>query len=136
MCVHLFSSVGSGHHLPACAPPSTCSISPEVKVASVRNKAASTISLTDPANTVQSLEEVMSLRLMHRSVDHSRRDRVYANALLRVFNGERARHCIQRALQHNLNGRPHTCDRLVNQRSGHVDDAARFLPQHLLYGEL
>src|SRR5882762_8373518 len=37
-----------GHHLPACAPPSTCRISPEVNVASVRNKAASTISLTSP----------------------------------------------------------------------------------------
>src|ERR1700684_4532307 len=33
------------YHLPACAPPSTCRISPEVNVASVRNK-ASTISLT------------------------------------------------------------------------------------------
>src|SRR3984893_9348227 len=38
----------SGHHLPACAPPSTCRISPEVKVASVRNKAASTTSFTSP----------------------------------------------------------------------------------------
>src|ERR1700730_11911403 len=36
------------HHLPACAPPSTCNTSPEVNVASVRNKAASTISLTSP----------------------------------------------------------------------------------------
>src|SRR5579872_3691321 len=36
------------YHLPACAPPSTCRISPEVNVASVRNKAASTISLTSP----------------------------------------------------------------------------------------
>jgi len=37
-----------GHHLPAWAPPSTCRISPEVNVASVRNKAASTTSLTSP----------------------------------------------------------------------------------------
>src|SRR5215469_12870541 len=36
------------HHLPACAPPSTWSISPEVNVASVRNKAASTTSLFSP----------------------------------------------------------------------------------------
>jgi hypothetical protein len=35
-----------------------------------------------------------------------------------------------------LNGGPHTCDRLVNQGRGHVDDAARFLPQHLIYGQL
>ena len=32
--------------------------------------------------------------------------------------------------------RAHTCDRLVNQGSRDVDDAARFLPQHLLHGEL
>jgi hypothetical protein len=37
------------YHLPACAPPSTCSISPVVNVASVRNKTASTISLTSPS---------------------------------------------------------------------------------------
>src|SRR5580658_831134 len=36
------------YHLPACAPPSTCRISPEVNVASVRNKAASTISWISP----------------------------------------------------------------------------------------
>src|SRR5207245_1226377 len=38
----------AGYHLPACAPPSTCSISPVVNVASVRNKTASTISLISP----------------------------------------------------------------------------------------
>src|SRR5215510_5326287 len=43
-----FSMRSSHHHLPACAPPSTCSISPEVNVASVRNRAASTTSLTSP----------------------------------------------------------------------------------------
>src|SRR5579864_5945809 len=36
------------YHLPACAPPSTCRISPEVNVASVRNKTASTTSLISP----------------------------------------------------------------------------------------
>src|SRR5262249_15129789 len=36
------------YHLPACAPPSTCNISPVVNVASVRNKIASTTSLTSP----------------------------------------------------------------------------------------
>src|SRR3954471_21599446 len=62
--------------------------------------------LTDPADRVQSFEEVMSLRFMHGSVDHSRRYGVYANALLRVFDREGARHRIQSALQHDLNGRP------------------------------
>src|SRR6266404_4777671 len=39
----------AGYHLPACAPPSTCKISPVVKVApSVRNKIASTTSLISP----------------------------------------------------------------------------------------
>src|SRR6266487_4294456 len=38
----------AGYHLPACAPPSTCNISPVVNVASVRNNTASTISLTSP----------------------------------------------------------------------------------------
>src|SRR5258707_6457172 len=38
-----------GYHLPACAPPSTCRISPEVNVASARNKTASTTSLTSPS---------------------------------------------------------------------------------------
>lgn len=38
----------AGYHLPACAPPSTCSISPVVNVASVRNKTASTTSLISP----------------------------------------------------------------------------------------
>jgi hypothetical protein len=33
-----------------------------------------------------------------------------------------------------LNGRSNPCDRLVDQGGGHVDDAARLLPQHLLYG--
>src|ERR1700730_15164461 len=37
-----------GYHLPACAPPSTCRISPVANVASVRYKTASTISLTSP----------------------------------------------------------------------------------------
>src|SRR5436309_7233245 len=43
--------------------------------------------LTDPADRVQPFEKVMSLRLMHGSVDHSRRYGVYTNAFLRVFNG-------------------------------------------------
>src|SRR6266478_219917 len=38
----------AGYHLPACAPPSTCKISPVVKVASIKNKTASTTSLTSP----------------------------------------------------------------------------------------
>src|SRR5262250_2720795 len=38
----------AGYHLPACAPPSTCNISPVVKVASIKNKTASTTSLTSP----------------------------------------------------------------------------------------
>src|SRR5262245_60753472 len=37
-----------GYHLPACAPPSTCKISPVVNVASVKNKTASTTSLISP----------------------------------------------------------------------------------------
>jgi len=57
----------------------------------------------------------MSFRFMHGSIDHSRRYGVYANAFLGVFNGERARDRIQRTLQHDLDGRPNTCDRLVNQ---------------------
>src|SRR4029077_6257689 len=36
------------YHLPACAPPSTCNISPVVNVASVKNKTASTTSSTPP----------------------------------------------------------------------------------------
>src|SRR5260370_31067895 len=36
------------YHLPACAPPSTCNISPAVNVASVKDKTASTTSLTSP----------------------------------------------------------------------------------------
>src|SRR5712692_6335193 len=36
------------YHLPACAPPSTCNISPVVKVASVRNRMASTTSWISP----------------------------------------------------------------------------------------
>src|SRR5258705_1543603 len=51
--------------------------------------------LTDPADRVQSFEEVMSFRLMHRSIDHSRRYAVYTNAFLGVFNGEGASHRIQ-----------------------------------------
>src|ERR1700745_3626674 len=35
-----------GHHLPRCAPPSTCSTSPVMRGASVRKRTASTISLT------------------------------------------------------------------------------------------
>jgi hypothetical protein len=73
--------------------------------------------LTDPADRVQPFEKVMSFRFMHGSIDHSRRYGVYTNAFLRVFNGEGACHRIQGALQHNLNGRPYTCDRLVNQGS-------------------
>src|SRR5262245_40094139 len=38
----------TGYHLPACAPPSTCSISPVMNVASVKNKTASTTSLISP----------------------------------------------------------------------------------------
>ncbi len=38
----------ASYHLPACAPPSTCNISPVVKVASIKNKTASTTSLTSP----------------------------------------------------------------------------------------
>src|SRR6267378_8396781 len=64
--------------------------------------------LTDPADRVQPFEEVMSFRFMHGSIDHSGRYGVYSNAVLRVFNGEGACHCIQGALQHNLNGRPYT----------------------------
>ncbi len=37
-----------GYHLPACAPPSTCKISPVVNVASVKNKTASTTSWISP----------------------------------------------------------------------------------------
>src|SRR5262245_61742378 len=37
-----------GYHLPACAPPSTCRISPVVNVASVKNKTASTTSWISP----------------------------------------------------------------------------------------
>jgi hypothetical protein len=35
-----------GHHLPRCAPPSTCSTAPVMRGASVRKRTASTISLT------------------------------------------------------------------------------------------
>src|SRR5258708_32619996 len=38
----------ASYHLPACAPPSTCNISPVVKVASIKNKTASATSLTSP----------------------------------------------------------------------------------------
>ena len=76
----------------------------------------------------------MSFRFMHRGIDHTGRYGVYANAFFRVFNGEGARHRVQPALQHELNGRSYSCDRLVHHGSGHIDDAARFLPQHLLYG--
>jgi hypothetical protein len=38
----------SGYHLPACAPPSTCKVSPVVNVASVKNKTESTTSLISP----------------------------------------------------------------------------------------
>jgi len=76
-------------------------------VASVRNKAASTISLTHRScDRVQPFEKFMSFRFMHGSIDHSRRYRVYTNAFLRVFNGEGAGHRIQGALQHDLNGAP------------------------------
>src|SRR5436853_4957032 len=71
--------------------------------------------LTDPADRVQPFEKVMSFRFVHGSIDHSRRYGVYSNAFLRVFNGERARHRIQGALEHDLNGGAYTCDRLVNQ---------------------
>src|SRR5882762_6408689 len=37
------------YHLPACAPPSTCNVSPVVYVASAKNTTASTISLTSPS---------------------------------------------------------------------------------------
>src|SRR5258706_12696234 len=40
--------VFASYHLPACAPPSTCNISPVVKAASIKNKTASTTSLTSP----------------------------------------------------------------------------------------
>src|SRR5437016_7748859 len=73
--------------------------------------------LTDPADRVQSFEKVVSFRFMHRSIDYSWSYGVYTNAFLRVFNGEGACHRIQGALQHNLNGRPYTCDRLVHQGS-------------------
>src|SRR5437016_10698635 len=73
--------------------------------------------LTDPAERVQPFEKVMSFWFVHRSIDHSRRYAVYTNAFLRVFNGEGACHRIQGALQHNLNGRSYTFDRLVNQGS-------------------
>src|SRR5882762_8338997 len=73
--------------------------------------------LTDPADRVQPFEKFMSFRFMHGSIDHSRRYRVYTNAFLRIFDGEGAGHRIQGALQHDLNGRPNTCDRLVNQGS-------------------
>ena len=54
--------------------------------------------LTDPADRVQPFEKVMGFGFMHGSIDHSRRDGVYTNAFLRVFNGEGARHRIQGAL--------------------------------------
>src|SRR5580704_12047020 len=38
----------TNYHLPACTPPSTCKISPVVKVASIRNNAASTTSWISP----------------------------------------------------------------------------------------
>src|ERR1700729_1583607 len=71
--------------------------------------------LTEPADWVQPFEKVMGFGFMHGSIDHSRRYGVYPDAVLRVFNGESARHRIQGALQHNLISRPHTRDRLVNQ---------------------
>src|ERR1700754_142922 len=58
--------------------------------------------LSDPAHGVQLFEKVVSFGSMHRSIDRSRRNDVYANAVLRIFNGEGARHRIQGALQHDL----------------------------------
>src|SRR6267378_6045921 len=90
----------AGYHLPACAPPSTCRISPVVNVASDR---------------VQPFEEFVTLRLVHGSVDDARGNGVYANAILCVFDGECARHRVQAAHDHDLNGRRDTCDWLVNE---------------------
>src|SRR5436309_5230585 len=73
--------------------------------------------LTNPADGMQAFEKVMGFGFVHGSIDHSRRYGVYANAFLRVFNGEGGCHRIQGALQHDLNGRAYTCDRLVNEGS-------------------
>ena len=52
--------------------------------------------LAEPADRVQRFEKVMSFRFIHRSIDHSRRYRVYTNAFFRVFKGEGACYRISR----------------------------------------
>ena len=64
----------------------------------------------------QPFQKLMSFRFVHGSIDYSRRDRVYTNAFLRIFDGEGACHCIQSTLQHDLDSGPNARDRLVNQR--------------------
>src|SRR5216684_4059119 len=94
------------------------------------------LDFTDPADRVKTFEKLQGLGLMHWSVDDARGDSVYANAVLCVLDGECARHRIQAALNHDLNGRPYTSNGLVNEGGGDIDDAAVFLPQHLLHREL
>src|SRR6266481_9372496 len=73
------------------------------------------LDFTHPIDRMQPFEELVTLRLVHGSVDDARRDGVDANAILCVFDGECARHRVQASLDHDLNGRRDTCDWLVNE---------------------
>src|SRR6266446_1344095 len=95
----------------------------ECGVRQVQNCVHDLFDFTDPADRMQPFEKLKGLGFMHRSVDDARGNGVYANAILCVFDGECAGHRIQTALDHDLNVRRDTCDWLVNESGGDVDDA-------------
>src|SRR5258705_719855 len=87
----------------------------ECGVRQIENCIYNFLDFTDPADRMQAFQKLKGLWFMHRSVDNARGNAVYANAILCVFDGECARHRVQAALDHDLNGRRDTCDWLVNE---------------------
>ena len=70
---------------------------------------------------------------MHGRIDLTRRDRIHANALFRVFHRQAARDSLEAAFGDHRNRAVYSGDRVIHQRGRDIDDAtAGLLSQHVL----
>src|SRR5215468_8144052 len=74
---------------------------------------------------------------MQRRINHSRCNRIYTDAVFRIFDGEAACNRVKTALDNHWDRGIYACNRIIRQRGGDADDAStRFLRQHPFDREL
>ena len=76
---------------------------------------------------MQTLELLVGLGFMHRSLYDAERNCIYSDAFFHVFHRQRACHGVKTALGHNLERHRYTGHGMVHEGCRNADDAAILL---------